>query len=87
MIAYILRIRLAASGSFLAIVPASIMRFPGTPAAIKVLPVELPTTRRRIAIITLKNRTISPLAQLFIESAREIAKPLVKAQAPHIITT
>jgi DNA-binding transcriptional LysR family regulator len=76
--AYSLRIRLAASGRFLAIVPASIMRFPGTPASIKVLPVELPTTQRQIGIITLKNRTLSPLAQLFIECAREVAKPLVE---------
>ena len=76
--AYSLRIRLAASGRFLAIVPASIMRFPGTPASIKVLPVDLSTTRRQIGIITLKNRTLSPLAQIFIECAREIAKPLAK---------
>jgi DNA-binding transcriptional LysR family regulator len=76
--AYSLRIRLAATGRFLAIVPASIMRFPGMPASMKVLPVELPTTRRQIGIITLKNRTLSPLAQLFIECAREVAKPLAK---------
>jgi DNA-binding transcriptional LysR family regulator len=43
-----------------------------------VLPVELPTTQRQIGIITLKNRTLSPLAQVFIECAREIAKPLAK---------
>jgi DNA-binding transcriptional LysR family regulator len=76
--AYSLRIRLAATGHFLAIVPASIMRFSGTPASIKVLPVELPTTQRQIGIITLKNRTLSPLAQLFIDCARKIAKPLVE---------
>jgi hypothetical protein len=29
-------------------------------------------------LITLKNRTLSPLAQLLIEAAREIAKPLAK---------
>jgi DNA-binding transcriptional LysR family regulator len=74
--AYSLRLRLAAGGRFLAIVPASIMKFPGKPGAIKVLPVDLPTTRRQIGIITLKNRTLSPLAQLFINCAREIAKPL-----------
>jgi DNA-binding transcriptional LysR family regulator len=76
--AYSLRIRLAATGRFLAFVPASIMRFPGIPGSIKVLPVELPTTRRKIGIVTLKNRTLSPLAQLFIECAREVAKPLAK---------
>jgi hypothetical protein len=29
-----------------------------------------------VGIITLKNRTLSPTAQLFIEHAREVAKPL-----------
>lgn len=76
--AYSLRIRLAATGRFLAIVPASIMRFPDIPESIKVLPVGLPTTRRKIGIVTLKNRTLSPLAQLFIECAREVAKSLAK---------
>jgi hypothetical protein len=31
-----------------------------------------------VEIITLKNRTLNPLAQLFIDSAREVAKPLAK---------
>jgi DNA-binding transcriptional LysR family regulator len=79
--AYSLRLKLAATGRFLAIVPASIMRFPGKPASIKVLPVDLPTTRRQIGIVTLKNRTLSPLAQLFIKCAREIAKPLARSSA------
>jgi hypothetical protein len=47
---------------------------------IKVLPVELPTTHRPSVIISLKNRTLSPLAQLFVDCAREIAKPLTKRQ-------
>ena len=62
--------------------PASIFRFPAKHPSIKVLPVELPTTHRPSGIITLKNRTLSPLAQLFIECAREVAKPLAKGQAP-----
>jgi DNA-binding transcriptional LysR family regulator len=75
-----MRTRLAATGPYLAVVPASIMRFPGKHASIKVLPVELLTTQRQIGIITLKNRTLSPLAQLFIECAREVARPLAKAR-------
>ena len=73
--AYSFRIRLAATGRFLAVVPASIMRLAGKPASIKVLPVDLPATRRQIGIITLKNRTLSPLAQLFIQCARDVARP------------
>ena len=71
--AFNMRLRLAATGRFLAIVPASVMRFPAKHPSIKVLPVELPTTHRQIGIITLKNRTLSPLARLFIECAREVA--------------
>jgi hypothetical protein len=32
--------------------------------------------RRPNGIVTLKNRTLSPVAQLFIDCAREVAKPL-----------
>ena len=31
-----------------------------------------------IGIVTLKNRRLSPVAQLFIERAREVAKPLAR---------
>jgi DNA-binding transcriptional LysR family regulator len=74
-----LRLRLAATGRFLAVVTASVMRFPAKNPLVKTLPVTLPTTESRIGIITQKNRTLSPLAQLFIECAREIAKPLAKS--------
>jgi len=68
-----MRIRLAATGRFLAVVPAGILRFPAKHASIRRVPVELPTTQRPVGIITLKNRTLGPLAQLFIDSARDIA--------------
>jgi DNA-binding transcriptional LysR family regulator len=76
-----LRIKLAETGRFLAIVPASTQRFHEKRASIKVLPVELLTPHRQTGIITLKNRTLSPLAQRFIEAAREVAKPLAKRKA------
>jgi DNA-binding transcriptional LysR family regulator len=76
--AFSMRLRLAATGRFLAVVPASIGRLPCSHASIKMLPVELPTTHRQIGVITLKHRTLSPLARLFIECAREVAKPLAK---------
>lgn len=43
--------------------------------ALKKLPIELPVQPFAVAIITVKNRTISPVAQLFIDYAREVAKP------------
>jgi DNA-binding transcriptional LysR family regulator len=76
-----IKLKLAEAGRFLAIVPASALRFHNNPGSIKRLPVELSTTHRHMAIITLKNRTLNPLAQRFIECARETAKPLAKAKS------
>jgi hypothetical protein len=42
------------------------------------LPVELPLAHDPIGIFILKNRALSPVAQLFIKHAREVAKPLAK---------
>jgi DNA-binding transcriptional LysR family regulator len=71
-----MRLKLVATGRFLAIVPASVLKFQDKLGSFKMLPVEFPATHRQHGIITLKNRTLSPLAQRFIECAREIAKPL-----------
>jgi hypothetical protein len=40
----------------------------------------LDNARGTIAITTLKNRTLSPLAQLFIKTTRAVVNPLVKAR-------
>jgi DNA-binding transcriptional LysR family regulator len=73
-----MRTNLAATGPFLAVIPASNMQLPSKHPLIKMLPVGLPTTRRQVGMITLKNRTLSPLAQRFIECARDLAKPFAK---------
>ena len=75
-----MRIKLAVTGRFLAVVPSGILRFPANHPSLKVLPVELHATHRQIGMVTLKNRSLSPLAQLFTEHAREVAKPLAKVK-------
>ena len=70
------RSALLATGRFLTIIPGSVLKFSVNNPVLKRLPVELPTTERPVGIITLKNRTISPVAQLFIDCAREVAKAL-----------
>ncbi len=72
------RMSLLATGRFLTIFPASTVRFPTQRPELKVLPVELPMAVVANGIVTLKNRTLSPLAKLFIDTAREVAKPLAK---------
>jgi DNA-binding transcriptional LysR family regulator len=69
---------LLASGRFLSIVPGSVFRFPASNPGLKRLPIDLPTTRTPVAVITLKNRTLSPVAQVFIDCARKLVKPLTK---------
>jgi DNA-binding transcriptional LysR family regulator len=73
-----LRETLLATGRFLTVLQESLLHFPVRHPSLKVLPVELPTTRWPTSIMTLKNRTLSPVARLFIECAREVAKPLAK---------
>ena len=73
-----MRISLLATGRFLTIFPTSVLRFPTKRPEIKVLPVKLPMSRAPVGIVTLKNRTLSPVARIFIEHAREVAKPLAK---------
>jgi len=77
-----MRFSLAAASSFLAIVPRESVNLRSKFPSIKILPVELPTTHRPVGVITLKDGVLSPLAQIFLDCAREIAKPLAKA---HII--
>jgi DNA-binding transcriptional LysR family regulator len=62
-----------ASGRFLTMVPISVLRLGAEKHQLKALPLDIPTAGRPIGILTLKNRTLSPIAQLFIATAREVA--------------
>jgi len=73
-----MRISLLATGRFVTIFPASAFRFLTKRSELKILPVELPTARRPNGIVTLKNRALSPVARLFIDCAREVAKTPAK---------
>jgi DNA-binding transcriptional LysR family regulator len=56
------------------------LRFHTKRAELKVLPVELQLSRVPVGIVTLRNRTLSPVAKLFIQHAREVAKPLTRGK-------
>src|SRR5215211_2285232 len=71
-----LRNCLLAAGRFVTIIPESILRFGPERRLFQVLPIRIPRWRLPIAIMTLKNRTLSPAAQRFITMARELAKPV-----------
>jgi DNA-binding transcriptional LysR family regulator len=72
------RASLLTTGRFVTIFPASVLGLLKMRSEIKVLPVDLPMARGPNVIVTVKNRILSPVAQLFIEQAREVAKPLAK---------
>jgi DNA-binding transcriptional LysR family regulator len=67
-----LRNVLAMSGRFIVALPVSIVEFYGDLFGLKRLPVELPMAQLPYAIVSLKNRTLSPAAELFLTCAREV---------------
>jgi len=72
----ILRTRLLKTGRYVSILPRSVLFFGGELPHVKVLPVSLPGIAPITEILTLKNRTLSPAAELFIQCAREVAKSM-----------
>ena len=71
-----LRTVLLGTGRYLSMIPRVALQFPVPKQTIKALPIELPSTPRPLAIVTLKNRMLSPVAQIFIDDARKAAGPL-----------
>jgi DNA-binding transcriptional LysR family regulator len=62
--------RFVGNGPFLAVYPRTVALYLG----LKVLPVDLPERPWRIAIGTLKHRTLSPVVERFIACAHEVTK-------------
>jgi DNA-binding transcriptional LysR family regulator len=69
-----LRASLAATGRFIAVFHASVMRFEAKRYELKELPVRLMSTPWPFSVVTLKNRTLNPLARHFVSALREIAQ-------------
>jgi DNA-binding transcriptional LysR family regulator len=65
-----LRAKLSARGRFVTVVPKSMLRSSDGKQALKELPVDVPMPAWPIAILTLKNRTLSPVVKRFIDCAR-----------------
>jgi DNA-binding transcriptional LysR family regulator len=76
-----LRNLLLATGRYISVLPRSMLHFGGDQLRVKILPVKLPVIPWPVEVITLKNRMLSPTANLFISCAREVAKS-VADQAP-----
>jgi DNA-binding transcriptional LysR family regulator len=73
-----MRVSLLETGRFITVFPTSALKFLTRGAALKVLPIELPAARRPNGMVTVKDRAVSPVVQLVMDSARELAKPMTK---------
>jgi DNA-binding transcriptional LysR family regulator len=72
-----LLLRLLASERLVAMMPRSVLHFGGHEQTLKMLPIKLPVQPRPVGAILLKNRTLSPVVQVFLECARQAV------QQPH----
>ncbi len=71
-----LRRELLATGRFVAAIPATTLRGGVPREPISILPVALVDRPWPVAMITLKDRTLSPVVQYFVECARDVAKSM-----------
>jgi DNA-binding transcriptional LysR family regulator len=65
--------QLVSSETFVTALPGSMVRF-RRELPLRVLPIEFPAPPRQIGVVTLKNRTVSPLAEVFLGCARDLAR-------------
>jgi DNA-binding transcriptional LysR family regulator len=73
-----MRNRLLATGRFLTMVPGFSV-VPDQYPFLRILPVKLPDTRAPVSVVTVKNRALSPLALLFLDTFRSVVtKSLAK---------
>jgi DNA-binding transcriptional LysR family regulator len=75
-----LRNRLLATDRFLTMTPGYSVKFRDRHPRLKALPVKLPDSHAAVAVVTLRNRTLSPIAQRFIGTMRALAKQLRLAE-------
>jgi DNA-binding transcriptional LysR family regulator len=74
----LMRNHLLATGRFLTVLPASVLQYNAKQWGLRALPIKLGTKPRPIAIIMLKNRSVSPAVRLFVEHLRVTAKSYLR---------
>ncbi len=73
-----LRNQLLMTGRFVAAVPASTLPASSPDSRLKTLPVAFPDKPWPVAMVMLKDRTLTPAALHFVECARDVARGLVR---------
>jgi DNA-binding transcriptional LysR family regulator len=74
-----MRLHLLATGRFLTALHGSVLRFNADAWRLKALPIDLIVRPMPIALFTLKNRSLSPVVQLFVEEAKQVANATLAA--------
>jgi DNA-binding transcriptional LysR family regulator len=74
----LMRNHLLATGRFLTLFPESVLQYNAKQWALRALPIRLRTKPQPIAIVNLKNRTVSPAVQLFIGHLRTVVKAFLR---------
>jgi DNA-binding transcriptional LysR family regulator len=64
------------SGSHITTLPSTTLRVYGGRFALKALPVAFPGRPWPAVIVTLKNRTLSPVVERFIQHIRDFTQPM-----------
>jgi DNA-binding transcriptional LysR family regulator len=77
-----LRSNLASRGRYIAVLPRSVLRLNGKLFSLKELPIQLSTRPSPVAIVTMRNRTLTPAVQVFIDAARSVANALFDQHKP-----
>jgi DNA-binding transcriptional LysR family regulator len=71
-----LRTNLLATGQFVTAFPRSVLHLYADRFSLKALPLDLPVQPWPVRLLTLKDRTLSPLVERFIECSRDVAKSI-----------
>jgi len=72
----LLRTHLLANGRYLSTFAQSVLHLQANRYGLKLLTVDLPDRPLPVAIMTIKKRTLSPVAERFVECAREVTKSM-----------
>jgi hypothetical protein len=72
-----LRLALLVSGNYISCIPASTYRYGAQGRPLKALPVDM-EVKVPMSVFTLKNRSLRPVVQIFIEQARLVAAEIAK---------
>jgi hypothetical protein len=72
---------LVANGPFLGMHPGTMLTTPNDHPQLTAVDVRLRTTRGPIGLIRLKNRSLSPVAKLFLQEASSVVKTIRPARS------